>query len=207
MKIRLLFILLLAVLIVPPTVAQRYKSKETFVGIGVGASNYYGRDINHPYPTARMFVDRTILDRYPAMVNFGLFLSGYMLRHESDSLDLYGDVPAYSASWKGYVGGIRLNYIHGGQKWGVRQLHVMAGISLGVCFEEFFERKHTPNDITNLKVDPNYGWKPYYGGYIGAYFDVTRTFSVFIMAGYEESYATIGAIYTFGDKRYMPRFR
>ncbi|MBU0764736.1 MAG: hypothetical protein KJ607_07875 [Bacteroidetes bacterium] len=205
--IRYCFFTVIAFACISQAPGQKFEVESTIIGIGFGPAMKFGHNsANRPAFAAKIFFDKGIYDRYPGTFMVGADVSYFLLRHETpDSTASHGE-PSYVATWTHYIAAARLIYYHNGIRWGIDNLHVFGGISLGVRYVAFYQ-KYYGLPIYSLAQPRDDGIKLHYTFFAGASYHLTPEFAAYFEGGYSESWITIGFIYSLGIKRMTPKFK
>lgn len=187
--------------------AQSFDVDSRIAGAGFGPAMHFShKDVNRPAFGANIFFDKGIIDLYPGTITLGGEMSYYLNRHITpDSVNVSG-YPSYRATWQSYVLAVRIMYYHNGSHWGISNLHIMGGISIGARYEDFNDYYY-PKFISAIAVNGDGGFKVHYTFRAGASYHITPNFAAYATVGYSEIWLNIGVLYTVDLKRLIPRFR
>lgn len=173
-----------------------FKRNDNIIGVFIGVGYSYATGIGNitgfsSIPALGLILDHGIVNNAgPGTIGLGGVVGfkeySYHLAYSNFKQDL---------KWTNYVVAVRGSYHYNGLTDKIKNLDLYAGISLGIrIFRERLKAEISNHSIDTL-IDKEI--KPIIGAFIGARYQLTKSFGAFIEIGYDVSYAKVGVAYKF----------
>ncbi|MBI4645361.1 MAG: hypothetical protein HY738_01915 [Bacteroidia bacterium] len=180
-------------------VAQGLDKNDIIGSAGVGTALNYA-DVEHfgLKPAVRLTCEKEIFEIQPGVVSIG-GIFGFSTQSESGKYEelTYFGIRRMSYTWYYYqnIFGLRSAWHYNFRQYGIEQLNVYGGASLGFRYE--FAIDSYTGDKVSFYDPPNSRAYPYISIFVGASYSFNDKWAAFVEAGFDLSLTTIGIIYRF----------